>query len=1742
MAIEILLSLVELVRCTNSKEMCKSGMEGILGPQFELHVLSSQLPFVLEGIFQALNNATLSTSDAFEALNQFGIRLADRMKELTHLWAAPIYERLLSPDIVERELAVNCLQKMKLFLCPPTALLAKTVAESMQNDLLTCMERMIESESHKVPVVNAWAWFISLIGGHVLENRVLVNRMLKILERTFLDIDIDVRIASQAAWKSMVDILVPSSLENGVEQFLWENKPGLIMPDLVERNREPLVQLTSKRMKLLMTPLVGTMTVEKSEKAWSSCWKICVYILQKLGCFANRISVMQFILVPMFESVFKSGRNSWNMCVWDSCAGLFEEFLSINIKDTPQRQVLPIECPPIKWPQWRLCHLEFLLKIFESLWKSYAGDTACSGKRKLNLKVVLRIWKLVLKGLDMEGTDTAEPSSEHQAAVHLILRFVNSTCKKVALLFESTHDRVLVWSVWPLLEYLVLEFKALVLASSLYKLPLNQGNGNGAPVPLTVDCTATELVCNDLSFTEGSVCEEMVTPISYISMVWLKFVSSLKLHDRKKAEVFHVKIDDHWLLNVWRAFIEHRLGEQAKIDSGIPCCNKSEPTDLFASSLLLFPCLISSFSKVKQISDKTEVPVPFDALPSSEEILVFTGDFSKVCNITVCSSLLMKSDHCQQSVETSSVQDYHVNGTNLNSHECSALKDIHHEFATIYGSFVEGLIKETCAFLNIDATSGPCGLNGIDAAGTAGQPTKFMSTLSLASRFLILMYEVQKSNVENSSTIARVCEALVSLSISVHTQNDILLFIQILSMPLAKWLCACWDPENHSASNSMVLEQDKIASSKQMENFLSVCKIVMRPLDLDNCTTIIGFNSCGDASILALVSRFLDIAWDVQNDISKISIDSFSRVCESLICFSNYLKMQRDILAFMQVLSKPLIKWFSRSVYSEASNDMSHQMLLLEKIWHRILTSLQNCHPPISFDSCLLNQQAPLLTSAFQCPYKAIAEQTLLFWERTYGIKTSRLSYPSCLVPVLCELQHKVKITLPGFLHTYVSRRGLKHQTKKRVQEFCATQKETLCLDTVAGHSGQANVNMVTMVGKAEIRNGKIEADPASDCKTCDFDETKGKFRTKSERFRKCKCNATPPPVLNHKGRKTMGVQHNSDLVEKTAIKHVVAGENADQGNIGSSIKFSIPVENIQGTTRKGRRTRKHKPQMYKPFVITNRKFAKQGKHSGECDKHCEFIRGCDAGDHTLDSNEGVTMECVNEAKGNLTRSGRRRKSPQLKLLTSDLKTLGIRHLRTLRNAGGLRGGKDWRTTHEMTKMMPKRARRQSQHFSISGRTDTKSTIETDMNMQVSGSNSLYMGMLGRALQKQKLEKQLCRCKRLSSVRRSQVDASEKACETSRQSVSESPFKVRALGGGAWSEGIVFSKPLKDSEETVPFTCNVNISPSNENKPECRSRNNRRKSCTPKRAPSNLVGEEMTNMHIQSTSFSQFTISGDEQAIVTGKRLKDVGMQLFTQQGWGNAKHATLKRLKTGKEKCILKKEDANIKLENRVDPCHAEHVCDGNANVWTGTKLQRPAFCHHVQSGRQSNLEQGYWQQEGALFGMGDEYSPKDNSKDLEARNEVSSKTQSEATDQEMETKGLEVRQDQLHEGISQLNNRDSQSTEEKQLPRRQTQPCDVNGSSGTSTEVCTEPSIVNHTVATCKYACMGNSEIHHYKNGLAFLEEMGKKWNICDVLCELSSSPKLEDLGREDLISAEKLLLVLLQRIAKIKACRSS
>ena len=48
----------------------------------------------------------------------------------------------------------------------------------------------------KVQTMQAWGWFIRLLGSHAIQKRHLVNEMLKIPELTFSDHDPQVQIAS----------------------------------------------------------------------------------------------------------------------------------------------------------------------------------------------------------------------------------------------------------------------------------------------------------------------------------------------------------------------------------------------------------------------------------------------------------------------------------------------------------------------------------------------------------------------------------------------------------------------------------------------------------------------------------------------------------------------------------------------------------------------------------------------------------------------------------------------------------------------------------------------------------------------------------------------------------------------------------------------------------------------------------------------------------------------------------------------------------------------------------------------------------------------------------------------------------------------------------------------------------------------------------------------------------------------------------------------------------------------------------------------------------------------------------------------------------------------------------------------------------------------------------------------------------------------------------------------------------
>lgn len=74
-------------------------------------------------------------------------------------------------------------------------LLKQTLATDMKKKLLLAMKELLDN-GMKIQSLQAWRWFIRLLGPYVLKNKHLVNEMLKILEHTFSDFDPQVQIAS----------------------------------------------------------------------------------------------------------------------------------------------------------------------------------------------------------------------------------------------------------------------------------------------------------------------------------------------------------------------------------------------------------------------------------------------------------------------------------------------------------------------------------------------------------------------------------------------------------------------------------------------------------------------------------------------------------------------------------------------------------------------------------------------------------------------------------------------------------------------------------------------------------------------------------------------------------------------------------------------------------------------------------------------------------------------------------------------------------------------------------------------------------------------------------------------------------------------------------------------------------------------------------------------------------------------------------------------------------------------------------------------------------------------------------------------------------------------------------------------------------------------------------------------------------------------------------------------------------
>ncbi|XP_063947095.1 uncharacterized protein LOC108216890 isoform X2 [Daucus carota subsp. sativus] len=488
-ASKILEILEKLITTTHIKSVCNLGVWCISIQQLNLSFLADKHHSLLRAIIHALDNPIGSLSTTFEAMQavvKLTTQLSDMMKDTSHIWAPPIYRRLLSIDRRERDMAQRCLLKIKSTIYPPELALAKVVSIDMKRKLLPTMKELL-SQGLKIQVLQAWGWFICLIGPYAVKNRHLINEMLKIPEQTFSDLDPQIQIASQVAWECLIDALIQPP-KQAPETSSGHNIDKAKNP--LESNEFETDKLL-KRIKLIMTPLTGIMSSKCDVSVHLSCLKTWCHLLQNLDTYVNCPSVFKFVWEPMLEIVFRIRPDNKNMLLLSICTDLLDNFASTRSKDlrydlNDQISSLlssEIQIPgplfsgelswkqcSVKWLPWDLTQLDFYTNMLDILISHSSAISIAPEIKCLLCAAALRIFRTVLRGVKIILMDSSITYEETMVCIRKIVMFVNKICEVAVDDSENNHlHRISLQFVKAVTE----ELDAFILGSPLYKIALD---------------------------------------------------------------------------------------------------------------------------------------------------------------------------------------------------------------------------------------------------------------------------------------------------------------------------------------------------------------------------------------------------------------------------------------------------------------------------------------------------------------------------------------------------------------------------------------------------------------------------------------------------------------------------------------------------------------------------------------------------------------------------------------------------------------------------------------------------------------------------------------------------------------------------------------------------------------------------------------------------------------------------------------------------------------------------------------------------------------------------------------------------------------------------------------------------------------------------------------------------------------------------------------------------------------------
>ncbi|XP_047309165.1 telomere-associated protein RIF1-like [Impatiens glandulifera] len=813
----ILTSLAKVILATKIKSVCNLGMWCLSVQQLHSLHLAANFPSLLKAIIHALNNPMSSLSTTFEAM-QAVVKLAsqvqEEMRHASSIWAPQVYGGIISPDKRLRDMSERCLLKIKSTIYPPPLTLSKALLLDLKKKLLPGMKSLLEL-GLKTQAIQAWGWYIRLLGPYVVKNRHLVNEMLKVPEKTFSDVDPRVQIASMVAWEGLIDALF---LARPSLRTSTDTTSELEIQDGVEDGYP-------KSIKLIMTPLKGILSSKLDLSVHSSCINTWCYLLHKLDKYVNYPSVRKTVLEPIIEAIFSVGPDSNIILLWDGCLDLLDDYIlmgSEHVENHLSKQFektsspeAPSTCPsllkhyPIKWSPWDLRDLGFCIKMVHLLISQSSVVTASEKVKKLALDSSLRLFRTILKGAQ---NVLKNPLTNYDD----VMLFLTSLLGFVKKIFQDSKQEMGEYNdsysiLLQIVEAIIEELEPSILGSPIYKLALDVDNISNSE---SINETKLSQVVHFRLFSCTTYMNK-VSPIGYLTTFYFcgVFRSSFKYMKEESnlqkvskyfkflllsfgpSEILQVVtglINSHMGFSYLKAWTAIANGLKDFIDETKNSSLLKQHSDLPGYTgilhVLAYPFAVCSLLEELNTQKSTECKFEFEQVVNAWKLLYISANCASLVESSILNgfaddlvSILRNMTEC--------ISDLDLCDENLNFHVLS-----------LYGNTVASILEH----IKLSASSSERSKN--KDGGERERSSNINNILEFSARSMSLLYmKEDKASFAGLDVTIRVFCALTHFVSSLYLKEDILSFIKVSYDPLIEWLSWSETTQNVSIISNLQL-------------------------------------------------------------------------------------------------------------------------------------------------------------------------------------------------------------------------------------------------------------------------------------------------------------------------------------------------------------------------------------------------------------------------------------------------------------------------------------------------------------------------------------------------------------------------------------------------------------------------------------------------------------------------------------------------------------------------------------------------------------------------------------------------------------------------------------------------------------------------------------------------------------------------------------------------------------------------